>query len=97
MGITISQVRTKFDPSWDFSNASCGFLMDIFRKGFKQERLQGEKRGFIFAWAEYYLRPNTVDDIAHLQAIICRWLFAGHKAGSWPMKGKTAWKESSVR
>ena len=39
---------------------------------------------------------TQLDDIAHLQAIICRWLFAGHKAGSWPMKGKTAWKESSV-
>ena len=28
---------------------------------FTQERLQeGEKRGFIYAWAEYYLQPNTV-------------------------------------
>ena len=56
---------------------------------FMQERSkEGEKHGFLCAWAEYYLQPNTVGHIAHEQTIICRQLFAGHVVGSRPMKRK---------
>ena len=48
---------------------------------------EGEKRGFIYAWTEYYLQPNT-NDIVHEQLIICRQLFAGHVVSSWPTKGE---------
>ena len=54
-----------------------------------QERLQeGEKHGFLYTCAEYYLQPNTVDGIVHGQTIICRKLFAGHVVSSRPMKRK---------
>ena len=40
------------------------FFFQLFAKKsaiFTQERWQeGENRGFIYAWAEYYLQPNTV-------------------------------------
>ena len=53
---------------------------------------EGEKRGFICAWAEYYLQPyihhTQLDDIAHEQTIICLQLFAGHVVGSRLMKRK---------
>ena len=39
---------------------------------------------------------TQLDDIVHSQTIICKQLFVGQKAGSRPMKGKTACKESSV-
>ena len=48
-----------------FDHQIC-FLMIIFGKRsdlsfFTQERSkEGEKRGFVYAWAEYYLQPNTV-------------------------------------
>ena len=48
----------------------------------------GEKRGLIYAGAEYYLQPTKLDDIAHEQTIICRQLFAGHVVGFRPMKRK---------
>ena len=57
----------------------------IFTQEWSQE---GEKNGFLYAWAEYYLQPNTLDGIAHEQTIICRQLFAGHVVGSRPMKRK---------
>ena len=55
---------------------------------FMQERSQeGEKHGFLYTWAEYYLQPNTVGrHCTWAQTIICRQLFAGHLVGSWPMK-----------
>ena len=46
---------------------------------FMQEWLQeGEKSGYLYAWAEYYMQPNKVG--RH-----CTW---AHMVGSWPMKGK---------
>ena len=57
----------------------------IFTQEWSQE---GEKHGFLYTWAEYYLQPNTLDGIAHEQTIICRQLFAGHVVGSRPMKRK---------
>ena len=57
----------------------------IFKQEWSQE---GEKHGFLYACAEYYLQPNTVGWHSHEQTIICRQLFAGHVVGSWPMKRK---------
>ena len=58
----------------------------IFMQEWSQE---GEKHGFLYAWAEYYLQPNTVGyGIACEQTIICRQLFVGHVVGSPPMKRK---------
>ena len=60
---------------------------------FTQERSQeGEKQGFFYAWAEYYLKPNKsqtqLKAISHEQTIVRRKLLEGHVVGSWPMKGK---------
>ena len=55
------------------------FLMNICHFAiFTQKRLQeGEKRAFIYAWAEYYLQPNTVGRRCawadhYLYTVICR-------------------------
>ena len=82
------------------SNVPCGFLMNILRKGsdlpFSSKSDCKEKRVVLFWHDKNIICGQTqLDD--DLQTIICRRLFAGHKAGSRPMKGKTACKESSVR
>ena len=76
--------------------------MNIFRKGsdlpFSSKSDCKEKRVVLFSHEQNIICGQTqLDDVAHLQTIICRRLFAGHRAGSQPMKGKTACKESSVR
>ena len=79
-------------------------VMNIFGKRsdlsfFTQERPQeGEKRCFVYAWAEYYCGPTQgltqLDDIAYEQTIICRQLFAGHVVGFRPIKRKkNAWND----
>ena len=55
----------------------------IFTQGGSQE---GEKRGLIYAWAEYYCSQTKLDDIRREETIICRQLFAGHVVCSRPMK-----------
>ena len=77
-----------------FDHRVCFFLMNILGKRsdlpfFMQEGSQeGEKHGFLYVCAEYYLQPNTVDGIAHEHTIICRQLFAGHVVGPRSMKKK---------
>ena len=75
--------------------------MNIFRKGsdlpFSRKSDCKEKRVVLFSHEQNIICGQTqLDDIVHLQTIICRQLFVGQKAGSRPMKGKTACKESSV-
>ena len=57
-----------------------GYLREAKRSAiFMHEWLQeGEKSGYLYAWAEYYLQPNKVG--RH-----CTWALV---VGSWPMKGK---------
>ena len=60
---------------------------------FTQERSQeGEKRGFIYAWAEYQLQPNLAKhswtSLHMSRHIICSQIFAGHVVGSRQMKRK---------
>ena len=64
------------------------FLMNIchfaiFMQKWSQE---GEKRCFIYSWADYYLQANTIT--WHVQTIFCRQLFAGRVVDSPPMKRK---------
>ena len=68
---------------------------------FTQERSQeGEKQGFLYAYAEYYLQPvwfaakhfqTQLYGIAHKQTIICRQLFAGHVVGVFAILS-TSWR-----
>ena len=53
-------VITEFNNCFIIGHRVC-FLMNIWHFAiFKQERLQeGEKCGFIYAWAAYFLQPNT--------------------------------------
>ena len=56
----------------------------IFTQEWSQE---GEKRGFINAWAECNLQPNTVRfHCTFKQTIICKQLFADYVVGFRPMK-----------
>ena len=82
-------------PSWFFNE----YPREPKRSAiFTQERSQeGEKQGFHYACAEYYLQPvwfaakhfqTQLYGIAHKQTIICRQLFAAHLVGSRPMKRK---------
>ena len=42
--------------------------LSFFTQEISQE---GEKRGFVYAWAEYYLQPQ-LDDIAHDPTLVYR-------------------------
>ena len=64
-----------------FFMSICHFA--IFMPKWSQE---GEKRCFIYSWADYYLQANTIR--WHVHTIICRQLFAGHVVDSLPMKRK---------
>ena len=64
--------------------------MNIFGPAiFTQERQQEEeKRGFVYAWAEYYLQPNKVGRHCAWADHICKQLFVGHMMSSRPKKRK---------
>jgi len=62
---------------------------------FMQGRARGEKRGFIYAWAEFFLQTQ-LDEIAHEQVIICGQLFADHVVGSWSMKIKKTLRQMII-
>ena len=49
---------------------------------------EGEKHGFLYASAEYYLQPNTVGRHCAWADHFCRQLFAGHVVGCRPMRRK---------
>ena len=82
----ITEFNNRLSLSFDYQVC---FLMNIFGNRsdlpfFTPERLQeGEKHTFVYAWAEYYLQPNTVGRHCACRS---RPLFAGHVAGFRPMK-----------
>ena len=55
---------TEFNIVLSFYHQVC-FLINIFGKRndlpflTKEQLQEGEKRGFVYAWAEYYFQPNT--------------------------------------
>ena len=52
----------------------------------KSDQKEREKRGFIYAWAEYYLQPNTVGRHCALADHYLWQLIAGHVMGCEPTK-----------
>ena len=87
-----------------FDHQLC-LLMNIFGKRndlqfFTQERSQeGEKSGFVYAWAEYYLHPNTVVQHCNTEAVLAikEQIFCGKFKPKWPHSVSTHWSWSTLK